>query len=818
MFFRTLRFLDFRTTKVSELSTQLLKRNMQFDHVAIDVGEFISNALRTRDFKDLSAEKKAGELVKHVHNNVSNVLKKVQPKRSVALMFDGAEPLWKMRKMRRRTAKKFEARHQRAAGQSLVFAVEDRLRQTVFDRDAAREIVFSGCNCPGPVEAKMSSWALDLAARPDTTINDTVCLLGSTDLFSSTLALTPLHNIYAIKFDMGDFKCWSMPALLDWLDVYEYLEIGDLPALTRLRRDMSFLMLLVEGLSITDLSNVTNITAKEIFQAYHDTHIASGTAVVTEEGGALWVDVDKLEALLLKVCRRPISPRADTNVGDYLEVLLQSHSMISLGGVRDYSYTLHGAYNNNTPPPTVKIDTLIAHLKSLKTRKIKAQEDTNEKKFVMSPAEYAIGVAPTAYALEEAVKMFTGQPMPDKLDKEVLECEDTHEAAVKIREMMSEVKKSQHRALSVHPSHCWVKTANAAGPPPGYLYWPVQLGEYARKTKIREKRAESVVPVGTLRIERSDMPMFHTYDANAYAWVETDPYTSTPEKIASLRTVRLATWNVQFDRHSGKDTPLGKPGIDWCSKTRYIALAKEIHDADLDIICMQESEVAWWEYLARQKWVQDNFYLSCGANGESVKPWGTLLLVNKRLPTTSLALTNCPGYHGHISLVPCVSFNLTETSVMQCLSIHLLAPYNKNNVDVRVTQTQNLVKRIDRYASQPLVVMGDFNDHPSNMFSLPPQQKLVDAWTSVHGTDSEAQVAGYTINGDLNTYCNLLIETEFFGRADRMYFRSDILKPTKSELIGTRSVKQVIPGIDCPDYLFPSDHFGVITEFDVVKP
>jgi len=66
-----------------------------------------------------------------------------------------------------------------------------------------------------------------------------------------------------------------------------------------------------------------------------------------------------------------------------------------------------------------------------------------------------------------------------------------------------------------------------------------------------------------------------------------------------------------------------------------------------------------------------------------------------------------------------------------------------------------------------------------------------------------------------------LIEKEFFGRADRILYRGSWLKPKVATLVGTKAVKALkIPAIEkeklsCPDYLFPSDHYGVCIDFDL---
>ena len=62
----------------------------------------------------------------------------------------------------------------------------------------------------------------------------------------------------------------------------------------------------------------------------------------------------------------------------------------------------------------------------------------------------------------------------------------------------------------------------------------------------------------------------------------------------------------------------------------------------------------------------------------------------------------------------------------------------------------------------------------------------------------------------------LIIEPEFFGRADRMLVKSTHLKPVAAHLLGTKSVREELNITTCPEYLFPSDHFGLCVKFNVV--
>ena len=198
-------------------------------------------------------------------------------------------------------------------------------------------------------------------------------------------------------------------------------------------------------------------------------------------------------------------------------------------------------------------------------------------------------------------------------------------------------------------------------------------------------------------------------------------------------TLKLVTWNVQFSRHSGERTPLGKPGIDWCTSTRYVALSAELAQTDADVIATQESEPAWQEYLSKQSWVRRNYRFSCGPTGEAINPWGVLVLIHKRVRVTAVSNANVPGYTGHMNVMPTVTVEVAKGVPVTISSCHLLAPYTNTNLSNRVTQLEALVKRVSAKVVGPeSIVLGDFNDYPENFFTMPSDQNYKDAWLALH--------------------------------------------------------------------------------------
>ncbi|KAG5502137.1 hypothetical protein GH5_05084 [Leishmania sp. Ghana 2012 LV757] len=318
---------------------------------------------------------------------------------------------------------------------------------------------------------------------------------------------------------------------------------------------------------------------------------------------------------------------------------------------------------------------------------------------------------------------------------------------------------------------------------------------------------------------------------------------------AEVPTLRVLTWNVMFDRYSNQPTPLGMPGIDWCSPQRYPVLAKLIDAEDADVVGMQEVERPFAEYLAAQPWCRERYIMSCSPWSPILDPWGVLLLVRRggRWPLQQLKHLNVPAWSGHVSLMPVATLDLTAAEtrsdisntndgglagksgrrklgvpprLVNVCSVHLLAPFVKTNEVARTGQDQALRHALTRQLQGETVVMGDFNDWPSNEFLMPPETRYAECWPIVHPNDY-----GKTMD-ESNTFCKLKIEEIFFGRSDKVFLRTGtattsshtrgVLKPVEAHLVGTRSVNAENGDQKAPAYLFPSDHYGVSMQFQVL--
>lgn len=85
----------------------------------------------------------------------------------------------------------------------------------------------------------------------------------------------------------------------------------------------------------------------------------------------------------------------------------------------------------------------------------------------------------------------------------------------------------------------------------------------------------------------------------------------------------MVTYNVLFDLY--KKDQINTP-------KRIVAALKYLRDTRADIIGLEEVTQRFLIQLLREKWVQQEYYLSDSTSGSTVKPYGQLLL--SRIPFT----------------------------------------------------------------------------------------------------------------------------------------------------------------------------------------
>lgn len=580
-------------------------------------------------------------------------------------------------------------------------------------------------------------------------------------------------------------------------------------------------------------------------------------------GNTLQLNLRMLCRIMQLVARKEAPARVDGLSEAYLEHALQTHAMLCTGQAPQCTYLPAAGTGQlgSTAPSAVQLAGHLAALcvstaqrnarctslqPSLVTpEKGSCEEDSPATKLPPTPptsaaapvedkpltaAEYTILCQSLPAAVEGLIHQYVGvAPKPDV--GKMITTATTEEAYRLVREVLSYANPLRpHKCLCLSPSYCWLQNEKTQ-------LWRFEYVDIGVKShELGTRRQLNAMKGVTLEVNMSRDGPSH-FDPLSGTWEpianfpcgaeceydkHTEEYTSSPSAPQTAKEVeagpvkaslKLLTWNVMFDRYSGKPTPLGMPGIDWCSPKRYPVIAKIIEEEDADVVGMQEVEPVFWEFLSKRPLIRQRYYFSCGHMSPAIAPWGVLMLIHRRrLPVQSINYLNVPAWTNHVSLMPVVGLKMVHGTV-HIAAAHLLAPYTKSHENARTSQDTALRHHMTKtLGGGDVVTMGDFNDWPTNEFIMPHESQYVDCWPVLHPNDP-----GKTMD-ETNTFCKLKVEEMFFGRSDKVFLRSRRLVPVEAHLVGTRSVNDENNNADAPAYLFPSDHYGVSITFSLKLP
>lgn len=296
----------------------------------------------------------------------------------------------------------------------------------------------------------------------------------------------------------------------------------------------------------------------------------------------------------------------------------------------------------------------------------------------------------------------------------------------------------------------------------------------------------------------------------------------TIQKIPVPSTIKIVNLNVLFDVWKGKAykhhvvRPLERFGAQF-----------EIMQAiDSDVIVLNEVTANYIELLIQEKWVKDHYYLS-DISGNTINGFGNLILSKFHFSALSLKYL--------IKLkrpIVCATIPFENGDFVIAAS-HFSAL--KQNDKRRQIQLKELTAYLDsNYANTEKVILGDVNFHTEA--ELVPTNYL-DAWEKVN-----PNTLGYTFDGTLNLMLHEMwplawmigFDKNIQMRLDRVFVQSSKWTPKEMELAFNTPVYQAKGGstifkdtlsvifdwlgvniIRKPkNYLFPSDHFGLITTFE----
>lgn len=265
--------------------------NLAFDHVVVDVPFLIhSVAHLTRDYAGYERDI---ETVKIVQRQLqATLLRRLPPRKSLALLFDGSGPLWQLERTRLFPGRHYDSKFYRSCASPMPYLLEEKIRSTAMElRTPPAETMISGPATPGLSEGKISAYLLDLATRllPElptyppslcaaVSAADSICVVGAPDLAWLGLGMTPFQNITSVTLRQGELLCCPLRSSMEWLRLDHLLpppsttptskEGAEKRRLAAARTDVVFLHLLVNGHASTGLPQVLATPFADLMDAY----------------------------------------------------------------------------------------------------------------------------------------------------------------------------------------------------------------------------------------------------------------------------------------------------------------------------------------------------------------------------------------------------------------------------------------------------------------------------------------------------------------------------------------------------------------------
>jgi len=227
-----------------------------------------------------------------------------------------------------------------------------------------------------------------------------------------------------------------------------------------------------------------------------------------------------------------------------------------------------------------------------------------------------------------------------------------------------------------------------------------------------------------------------------------------------------------------------------------------------DIICLNEVSAPYLNLLLQQSWIKQGYYISSIDSAYYSKMLRANMILSK-FPFKELFL-EAKNFRGHETFLGIFTIGHYEFAVV---SQHFAAFEEKfKEREIQITHVSQLIQET-KAKVMPVIMLGDFNLHATfeNAFIKLP---YTDVWSELNPDDP-----GITWDSQMNKLIQYLLPADRRRmRLDRVTLKqyNDApyeLKPLRIQLCFNKPIFPADPNFS---YLYPSDHFGLVTDFEFV--
>lgn len=324
---------------------------------------------------------------------------------------------------------------------------------------------------------------------------------------------------------------------------------------------------------------------------------------------------------------------------------------------------------------------------------------------------------------------------------------------------------------------------------------------------------------------------FYVWDKEIKEWTNYE-YTETYHQMQDIKCV---TFNVLFDERYGVSY---RSNVIY-SQERYADTLKKLHQMFPDVISLNEVTKTFLKIAEECEWVRENYFMSevtkTSDDASSIHGFGNLVMT--RIPPSS-----CEVFTVESLPRPIVTgiFNICGSDdkkfKLSVVSAHLTSMAdNFNQREKQITSVSDMLQTFDTDVN---IIQGDMNFHSEVESKYVSQINYIDAWEQLYDIKKDP---GYTFDAELN-HMSQEIWLGFENRKMRLdrvlMSQNNICKVKNINVIFDKSIyegnnnykkmgygKALISLLfdifgynvyrDKNNYLFNSDHYGLVTTFEV---
>lgn len=267
------------------------------------------------------------------------------------------------------------------------------------------------------------------------------------------------------------------------------------------------------------------------------------------------------------------------------------------------------------------------------------------------------------------------------------------------------------------------------------------------------------------------------WSATEAQWIPTADHPCGVSTAGLSSTLVVVTYNVWFAEHN--------------LHIRSAALEKLMHQAEADIIALQEVTAPFLQFLLALDWVKDHFSIS-DATGSTLGSYGVLLLVRRSeaLSVAAFSLHELDSLMDRQLLV--AKLQVRHDGMSREILVGTVHLESLKSRSVREAQLRTIFPIL--HEAESAILCGDFNFGDGWPETAAIDKDYADAWLVAHPGDS-----GFTMPA---------FEQFEPWRPDRVLLRSSVYGVQNMKIIGN----QDLPGEECDlmGVRTPSDHYGLV--------